>query len=417
MSHFQQKIPTTTITQNEARRFMLAYHGLYPPRSIQGKKGILNYIRQVGSIQFDPINIVGRNPDLVLQSRIKDYRPIMLDELLYEERKLSDGWDKMASIYAMDDWPYFLRRKYAIRNQLNSRRPKSQVIDHVLEEIRLRGPLSSLDIKGTEKIDWSWGPTSAARAALEQLYAEGYLGIDHRVNNRRSFNLIQRLVPADLLELPDPFQSEQEYQDWHILRRVGSMGLVNSKAGDYWHGILGIKSRERNQILQRLLESGSLVSVKIHERPGQTFFIRTQDFDAYGDSHDTPKEHGAAIIAALDNLIWNRGLIQYLFDFQYVWEVYKPKVQREFGYYVLPVVYGDRFIARLEPDFDKKQRVFTIKNWWWEKDFEPDSTMKEVLVHTLKDFIRYLEASQLKVGENLRHKVHLDWIQSLIGKH
>jgi len=76
---------------------MLAHHGLYPPRKLMGKTGILDYIQHVGSIQFDPINIVGRNPDLVLQSRVLDYRPNLLDDLLYKERKLIDGWDKMAS--------------------------------------------------------------------------------------------------------------------------------------------------------------------------------------------------------------------------------------------------------------------------------------------------------------------------------
>ena len=84
------------IKKSEARRFKLMHHGLYPPRQYFGEKGILDFIKKVGSIQFDPINIVGRNPDLVLQSRVKNYQPKLLDDLLYKNRYLIDGWDKMA---------------------------------------------------------------------------------------------------------------------------------------------------------------------------------------------------------------------------------------------------------------------------------------------------------------------------------
>jgi uncharacterized protein YcaQ len=124
-----------TITKTEARRFMFAHHGLYPPRQLKGKNGIKEYIRHVNSIQFDPINIVGRNPDLVLQSRIQDYRPSLLDELLYEDRQLLDGWDKMASIYLVEDLPFFFRRRDHLRNTENSRKPPQTVIDEVLAEV------------------------------------------------------------------------------------------------------------------------------------------------------------------------------------------------------------------------------------------------------------------------------------------
>jgi len=94
---------TITVKKSEARRFILKHHSLYPPRKYVGQVGILDYISHVGSIQFDPINIVGRNPDLVLQSRVKDYQPDFLDDLLYSKRYLLDGWDKMTSIYSVND--------------------------------------------------------------------------------------------------------------------------------------------------------------------------------------------------------------------------------------------------------------------------------------------------------------------------
>src|SRR5512136_1978564 len=101
------------LTKAQARRFILTHQGLWPPSALQGKAGVLDFIRHVGSIQFDPLNIVGHNPELVLQARVADFRPAMLRELLYDERRLVDGWDKMVSIYAVEDWPYFVRQREA----------------------------------------------------------------------------------------------------------------------------------------------------------------------------------------------------------------------------------------------------------------------------------------------------------------
>lgn len=96
-----------TISQEHARRFLLTHHGLLPPRKMIGKQGVLDYIRHVNCIQYDPINIVGQNPHLVLQSRVKNYKPTMLDEALYTDRRLLDGFDKQMSIYPVEDWPRF----------------------------------------------------------------------------------------------------------------------------------------------------------------------------------------------------------------------------------------------------------------------------------------------------------------------
>lgn len=403
--------PSLSITKTDARQFMLAHHGLYPPRGLSGKDGIRTYIRQVGSIQFDPINIVGRNPDLVLQSRVKDYRSQLLDELLYSDREIIDSWDKMASIISVQDWPFFSRRRQWMNQPgLDPRRPAENVMRKVLDEIRVNGPLSSLDFKEGEIIDWHWGPTKIARAALESLFSMGKIGVHHRVNNRRVFDLIERLIPAEFLDGSDPNKTEQDYQDWHILRRVGAMGLTNSKSGEYWYGILGVKSRERNIILKRLAKKGQLVAIGIDELPGQTFFIRQADLNLLESvcNSNRPKP-GAAFIAALDNLSWNRSLIKIIFDFEYVWEVYKPKSQRKYGYYVLPVIYGDRFVARFEPAFDKKKKIFAIQNWWWEKDVHPDAGMQEALRVCLKDFLLYLDADQFKLGSPIRQNLSLTW--------
>lgn len=405
---------TIRISTNEARRFMLMHHGLYPPRKLKGKSGILQFIQNVGCIQFDPINIVGRNPDLVLQSRVKDYSPGMLDELLYQDRKLSDGWDKMASIYLIQDWPNFERHRHFIRTHQNSRRPTPDTLASVLEQINQRGPLSPLDFKDERKVDWYWAPTSAARAALEYLYSIGELGINHRINNRRYFDLIERLIPTDYMRQEDPFKTAQEYQEWHILRRIGGMGLVNTRAGEYWHGILDTKSPERNRIILQLFEQGLLALIDISDIPGNSpFFIRSQDLPTLEHSCIQPLKSSAAIIAPLDNLSWNRTMLKLIFDFDYTWEVYKPKSQRKYGYYVLPVLFNDQFVARFEPAFDKRKNIFTIQNWWWENNIEPSPTTQLALEDCFRDFLQYLGTNRLELGAVLKVDKSLAWAINL----
>ncbi|MBS1249544.1 MAG: hypothetical protein MAG431_01124 [Chloroflexi bacterium] len=111
-----------------------------------------------------------------------------------------------------------------------------------------------------------------------------------------------------------------------------------------------------------------------------------------------PSPPQAAFIAPLDNLMWDRKSLTWVFDFEYVWEVYKPKEKREYGYYVLPVIYGDRFVARFQPVFDKENKALAIQNWWWEEGVKPDAAMKSALHTCLMDFRAYLQAESVDFG-------------------
>lgn len=400
------------ISQQTARKTLLACQGLYPPRSWSGKRGAKTFLKKVRSIQFDPINVVGRNPDLVLQSRVKDFRPKLLDNLLYEDRYLVDNWDKMASLSLVEDWPYFSFHRSKMKEIFGV--PSDVVMSlapTVLGQIQKQGPQCSLDFNFEEKTDWAWGPTRVTRASLEGLFKIGKLGVHHRVNNRRYFDLIENLLPGEVLESPNPNQTLEDYQRWHVLRRISALGLAHPNAGEQWGGMIGVKSPHRQKILQELVENGDLLRVEVEELPGEIFYLLRNDRKLVNRAKKNEDPPEAALIAPLDNLLWDRKNIKRLFDFSYMWEVYKPKAKREYGYYVLPVLYGDRFVARLDPGFDKKKRILTINNWWWEDGIEPDREMVSALKRCLGDFLVYLKAEELRFSRSLLKKGNLDWLE------
>lgn len=401
-----------TITKQQACRFLVTYHGLTGKRMFAGKHGILDYIQRVGCIQFDPLNIVGHNHELVLQSRVRGFKPEMLQRLLYEERTLIDGWDKNMSIYKTSDWPYFSRSREAAKRMLDrSDKPLHDFLPLIRKELEQKGPISSADLDFREKVDWFWAPTSIARAALESMYFCGELIIHHKSYTRRIYDSASRHLPTGLLSAPDTNIDDEDYFEWYVLRRIGSIGMLWNKAGDAWLGINGLKSSERNAAFAKLSEEGKILPVSIAGIE-QQLYIRSeykQLLDEVISGWTFSKR--AVILAPLDNLLWDRRLIAELFGFDYKWEVYKPVEERSYGYYVLPVLYGDRFVARFEPGWDKKSNTMLIQNWWWEPGVKINESIKKQLVKCFMEFKGFLEAESIIVDEKAEVINGIGWLK------
>jgi uncharacterized protein YcaQ len=387
-------LPPITLTRAQARRFLLAYQALWPPRSLSGKEGILDYIRRVGCIQFDPLDMAGQNAELVLQSRVSDFQSGMLRELLYQDRQLLDGYDKNMAIYPIEDWPYFSRRRLAAQSELRSSDEVQAITPKIIAEIEARGPLSSLDLDFDQTVHWYWAPTRLARAALESMYFAGKLVIHRKIHTRKVYDLAQRHIPESILQSPDPNPSISEYQDWYVLRRIGSMGLLWNRGSECWLGVPA-NSTQRSASLKRLIEYGKVLEVNV-EGIDPPLYMRIQDLkilDEILNSHDAIPR--IAFIAPLDNLMWDRRLLEALFGFYYRWEVYTPQARREYGYYVIPVLYGDRFVARFEPVRNKKNGMLTIKNWWWEPGVNPSDEIIAAMRECLEYFFTFLNITQI----------------------
>ncbi|MFN2228488.1 MAG: DNA glycosylase AlkZ-like family protein, partial [Anaerolineae bacterium] len=363
----------------------------------------------------DPLNIVGCNPELVLQARVGDFGPSMLEELLYQDRALLDGWDKMRSIVPVEDWPHFRRRREGARvYRGRSRDEVDAVVPAVRRELEARGPLSSIDLDFGRTVDWSWAPARLARAVLESMCDWGDLIVHHKVNTRKVYDLVHKHIPHEILSAPDPNETTEAYHEWYVQRRVGSVGLVPDGGGaaGAWLGLPGIKSRERAAIVERLLRRGELLQLDV-EGLARPCLIRSADaatLDRVLRDDGVPPR--AAIIAPLDNLIWDRRFAEELFGFSYVWEVYKPVEQREYGYYVLPILYGDRFVARFEPGRKGKREALTIANWWWEEGVAPSPEMQAALVDCFSQFLAFLGRDELRIDEDALSQADLGWLRA-----
>ncbi|MCH4886767.1 winged helix-turn-helix domain-containing protein [Acidaminobacter sp. JC074] len=393
------------VTKADVRRFLVDYHGMLDKELAKGKEGVLDYVKKVGCIQFDPLNVVGRNPDLVLQSKIENYSPKMLEELLYKDRKLIDGWDKMMAIYSVDDWPYFKRiRSSHAKSTINTMAYRSteealDYLDHVLEILYNEGPKFSREINIGGKAKGRWASSRFSNVALDHLFHLGKVGVVEKKNNQKLFDLIENLLDKDLLEKEDPFDNDREFVKWYILRRIKSVGILWSKNGGGWLGHYLNKKPLRAEIIEELLEQGLIESVLV-EGIKDKFYIAKEHLDSLLTANE-PENKSIRFLAPLDNIMWDRGLISKIFDFEYTWEVYVPKDKRKYGYYVLPVLYGSEIVARFEPEKPEDGRL-TIANWWWEEGVEVDSEMKEAVKDAFEDFSRYLK---LKISKRNINKV------------
>jgi uncharacterized protein len=380
------------ITKEQARQFIVLYQGLNGDYQYKGKEGIIEFITMAGCVQYDTLNVVGRNPDLVLQSRIKDYRSNMLQELMYKDRMLLDQWDKEMSIYLTMDWPYFERNRKASFNRYKDIQAIKDYLPYIREVLKEKGPITSSDLKLDQIIDWSWAPTRLSRAALESMYLWGELIICNKASSRKVYDFAHKYLPQQILDMDNPNKTLQEYHDWHVLRRIGAVGLLWNKSSDAWLGIKEMKAPERNEAIERLLNKELIIEIHVEGLKYPLYMKAGHENLLERVLNQEAVKARAAILAPLDNMLWDRKLIKELFDFEYRWEVYKPVNQRQYGYYVLPILYDSKFVARFEPILDKDNNILVIKNWWWESGIKVTAKMRKELQLCIKRFVDFTGA-------------------------
>ena len=370
------------VDRRTAIRFLLDWHGLAGARRYAGAQGVLAHIRRVGCLQFDPLDVCGRNAELALHARVKDFTPAMLHDALYGARTLVDYWDKNMSIFPMEDWPCFFRERQRFRERpyARSREHIEPALEAVHAQIAERGPLFPADIDLGKRVDWAWSPTTLSRAVMETMYFTGDLAIHRRRGTLRAFDLAERLVPPALHAAGDPFPDAQRYEAWRVHRRIGGVGLLWARPGDAYLGVplesAGIgRKAALAQTVATLVSEGRILPVQVDGAPGigELCYIQTEALETLEQAMEgKAKRKRTEFLAPLDNMLWDRRLVEALFDFMYRWEVYTPAAQRKYGYYVLPVLQGEALVGRIEVVRDRKARCLRVQNAWWERKTDPE---------------------------------------------
>ena len=400
-----------TISADHARRFLVTRHLLAPARSLPAEpESVLTTVERLGLLQFDPLEVPGaRNHDLVLHARIGGYRREWADEWLYgPDRRLIELYNKSLNIVPMAELPHYRIAWKRSGDYYNDRilAEQGDVAKAILKRLKTDAPLSTAAFtEHAHNIDWWWAPTRASRAVMEALFVTGRIGIARRDGNRRYYDLIERLVPAELLKRSEP---EEEAMTHRLLSRYRATGMTMPSNGTQSEVMYSAGSTDdRVRRTARLVEDGVLLQVEVEGLKGTRYILAAEEpiLDSTADPASiTPS---VSFLAPLDPLTWDRkGLLRGLFGFDYLWEVYVPEAKRRWGYYVLPILFGDRFVGRIEPRLDRKARALAIVGIWFEPWFEPTESSG-----FLAAFAEALEAYRAFVGAD-----RITWPRTRAGR-
>lgn len=390
---------TVDISREQARRFLALYH--FTPADIAG------VMERLATVQYDPLNPVGRNPDLVYQARIPGYQVDDWQKAAYNERLIYDAWDKMACLVPVSDWPMraLIREKYRPYHDREILQEEAEVANGILETIDAKGPLSSLEFEDRQRVglNHSWYGQTRTKRILRSLWACGLLVTHHRKNGRHYYERPERVIPVEHYQ-GAPIVDGEEYHRWIMTRRQQAMGLLPRTAEAAIWSSCG-SSAENKVAIAQLVEAGVLTPVRVGEK-ALPYYMYTSTLGLLDVPLPAPR---MILLAPLDSMLWDRKTLRYIFEFDYVWEVYKPEKLRRWGYYVLPVFYGDRFVARVDSRLEKG--IWTIARWWWEADVTPDAEMLDALRDMVERFMYYLRADAIVLGEGVDERIR----QAIMG--
>ncbi|HYC07295.1 MAG TPA: crosslink repair DNA glycosylase YcaQ family protein, partial [Candidatus Binatia bacterium] len=313
----REPMPTTRhspvvrhVSQATARRFLVLRHFLTPPRSLPpGPDSVLRVVERFGSLQFDPLEVAGRNHDLVLLSRVAGYRREWTDELLYERRVLFEAYNKGLSILPIAELPWhrYTWDRARAEHEGGAFDEHAPLVEELLARIRTDGRLSSTDIESRASIEWYWGPTNPVRAMLEALAEAGIIGIARRDGNRRIYDLIERLYPAELLAVRP---SEREQRMHRLLSRYRGHGMLGLNGQGVLFLALG-GAQDRPEQRAELIDRGELVRVAIDGVRGERLIVGAEipileaaAAEVAAGSPPGGAAPGVAFLAPLDPLAW-----------------------------------------------------------------------------------------------------------------
>jgi uncharacterized protein len=380
----------------EARALVLRSQGLDEPVFSTGAGGALSAIEHLSYLQIDTLAVVARAHHHTMWSRVEDYRENHLDDLL-EQKKIFEYWSHAASFLPMRDYRFSLpRKKLFAEGKSHWFAQDKKLKQYVYDRIKAEGPLQSKDFEhrkrkpglpagaSAEAGMWNWKPS---KRALEQLFQEGKLMVARRQGFQKVYDLAERVLPEGM---DTTMPSKEEFAEYLVLSAVRSQGLVTQKEIAY---LRKGQDTEVGKALRRLCDAKKILPVKAEGREEVYFALPS----AIKKIKPVRKD-AVHILSPFDNSVIQRKRLLSFFNFDFMIECYLPEKKRRFGYFCLPVLYGDRFVARFDPKADRQSKVFHVKNFHLEEGFVPDEDFAEVFTARLEVFARFNGCDRVKIS-------------------
>jgi uncharacterized protein YcaQ len=366
------------IDSDTARRFILGKQGLWPGRRWRGLEGTAAAMQAIEYLQLDPLQIIARSQDILLHSRVAEYTPGLWEEVTYGQRRFFDwgGWLAARPMDELPHWRVVMRREHdgvaGDSRIARMGREHAEAVAEMRDILRERGTVSNrdFDMKGRKRTDSYRGRKDSA-LALYYLWRVGEVMTHHRERFERVYALAEAVAPAHLLYESD----EAEADRFLIKKEISFDGLSRVKrTADGYQG-RGEPDRAAKSLLRTMIDDGELLEVRVEGWKAPHLALGS-DAAALQEiaAGRVPAEWGPLPEETQDEVVFlspldpvsARGRAKVLFGFDYVWEVYKPLEQRKYGYYVLPVLWGDRLVARFDSKLDRTTNTFVILGLWLE---------------------------------------------------
>jgi uncharacterized protein YcaQ len=400
-----------TLTPTLARRLAITRQRLAgPPPPAPDAGGILDVVRDLGCLQLDPIAVVARSHQLVLWSRLGAYDMDDLDTLLWRERRLFEYWAHCASIVLTEDYPIHqvqMRKSRTGSSNWATRvrdwiAANQELHDYILEELCTKGPRMSSQFEDQAEEHWESSGWTAGRNVsrmLDFLWIRGQITVAGRSGIQKVWDLTERHLP-DAITLPE--LPEQEAVRQAVQKSLRALG-VGRRADINLHYTRGSYPR-LPAVLAELEADGRIAQVAIRDGdrtwPGP-WYIHVDDLpllDRLAAGDWTPR---TTLLSPFDNLICDRARTELLFDFNFRIEIYVPQAKRQYGYYVLPILHGDRLIGRIDPRMDRKQGRLVVNAVYAEPDAPMTDATARAVAGAVGDLAAFLGAKNITYTERV----------------
>lgn len=398
-----------TLTPTEARRLAIAAQRLAGPRAEASKAGIVDLLQQLNCLQIDPIRAVERTQLLVLWSRIGAFDPSLLDDL-QEERGIIEAWAHCASFVLTEDYPLFRRwigRAYTGSSEWSKRvrawmEANAELEAHIMESLRGDGPLPSKALAGPAAVPWEslgWTGGSTVSRMLDFLDRKGVVITVGRRGNQKLWHLRDEWLPEWAgEELPE----EEEVVRLACQRSLKALGVATQKQiNDHFTRKRYPKLGER---LAELAAEEVVLPAQIAGEEGPwagEWFIHRESVPLLKSIRAGGWAPRTVFLSPFDNLICDRDRTEQLFDFHYRIEIYVPKAKRQYGYYVMPLLHGDRFMGRMDSKIDRKTGVYQILALYPEEDARINAKSGKAIAKSLLELAQFIGAKGVELGDRI----------------